>query len=210
MGRKSATNLVNKIKEADFFLSKMLEPHRDLSTAGYLFSAFVSSARSVSFVVQYLGSDCVGFDEWYEKKQSIFKKCQVCGYLLGWRNFTQKTGVVPIASGGYYEGQEDKVKYYFSHQLGETPDIGAEKTVNFYCYLYMLRMIELAHEFFELFESSFHDPAEIRSRILQIDDDSIQQYGVPVFGQSGIEKYIAETPSKKLKMMTEKYRTMAI
>lgn len=103
MRKKTAENLVNKVKEAEYFLANLLSGHKSLSTAGYLFTAFVSSARSISFVIQYLGADCSGFEEWYVGRQENMKACKVSKYLLDWRNHTQKTGVVPVVSGGYSE-----------------------------------------------------------------------------------------------------------
>ena len=205
MRKKTAENLVNKVKETEYFLADLLSGHKSLSTAGYLFAAFVSSARSISFVIQYLGADCSGFDEWYAGRQKEMKTCKVSKYLLDWRNYTQKTGVVPVVSAGYTEGRESIVKYNFSRELGEVPEIGAEKSVNFYCYFYMLRMISLAYDFFERFESHFYDPKDIRNRLQKIDNDSLRQCGKPVFGTQLIEKFVSQTPTKKLAMMRERW-----
>jgi hypothetical protein len=66
---KHFNQIAEKLKEADFFLEKMLSSNRRVDELNYYFSAFASAARSVTFVLQYVGSAVEGFPKWYSEIQ---------------------------------------------------------------------------------------------------------------------------------------------
>ena len=98
-----------KVGEGEYFLKK-LEVSGDLFEVRFLFSAFVSAIRSITFCLQASLSDLEGFKQWYENQQSELRKNQLAKFFLEARNISQKVGVVPISSGSY---NEERVLHYF-------------------------------------------------------------------------------------------------
>jgi hypothetical protein len=78
---KSKTQL--KLQEALFFLEKMEEFYTVNPDFDYYFNAFISSGRSVTFVMQKEYSKIQGFEEWYEnrvlneKENTLLKKLSI-------------------------------------------------------------------------------------------------------------------------------------
>lgn len=62
-----------KIAETHFFYSKLIHDDNKALQKKYYFSAFISSARSITFCIQYVFSDIKGFEEWYKKLITNFK-----------------------------------------------------------------------------------------------------------------------------------------
>ena len=98
-----------KVGEAEFFLNKMASS-KDMFEVRFLFSAFVSAVRSITFCLQATLGDAPDFKEWYELKQDILRKNEIAKFFLEARNVSQKVGVVPISSGSYANG---KALFYF-------------------------------------------------------------------------------------------------
>ncbi|MBI3218270.1 MAG: hypothetical protein HYZ44_02035 [Bacteroidetes bacterium] len=98
-----------KIAESEYFL-KRITRSKDMFEVQFLFSAYVSAMRSVTFCIQASLSDLDGFALWYESKQRELKNDPLAKFFLQARNLSQKVGVVPISSGSYSKG---KALYYF-------------------------------------------------------------------------------------------------
>ena len=202
MTSKSAQNLVNKIYEVDYFLSQLNDCDNKIAKAGYVFSAFVTSARSVSFVIQYLGKDLDGFEKWYEIKQNFLKNCEISRYLLKWRNHTQKTGELPILTSSSNEDMKSNVSFGFSKQLGIAPKFNDSDDVGSLCYYYFLIMLKISYDFLNQFECNFHDSESIKQRLNSIHDNSPD---IKWFTETEIEKIAHTTPAMKVKKLIEKY-----
>ena len=75
-----------KLHETQFFLEK-LRKSDDLSTnACYYFSAFVSSARSVTFVLQATMNDFSDFQTWYKSVQTKLRSNPLAAFFVELRN----------------------------------------------------------------------------------------------------------------------------
>lgn len=152
------------LKEADFFLEKMTSSSRRADELNYYFSAFVSAARSVTFVIQYVGSAIKGFDKWYSNIQERLKNDIVSKYLLEARNESQKTGAQPISYSKVIRlpSGEGRPVYFFSY-VGSTPraevpslDVLSE------CQQQMKNLASIVSEFLDKFESKVWDPSKER------------------------------------------------
>jgi hypothetical protein len=87
----------HKIGEADYFLTKLKETHSWDNEYNYLFSAYVSALRSITFTLQFVMRKYPEFDEWYKIRQERLRKSEVAKSFVEFRNHAQKTGVIPIA-----------------------------------------------------------------------------------------------------------------
>lgn len=161
--------IAEKLKEADFFLEKMVSSNRRVDELNYYFSAFASAARSVTVVLQYVGSSIEGFDEWYSGIRARLGGDIVSKYLLEARNESLKTGIQPISYGLVVKlptGEEDLLHFFSYIGLNppaEVPDIDALST----CRHQMKNLVAIVSEFFERFESVAWNPLTERSDTLK-------------------------------------------
>ncbi|MCG8750560.1 hypothetical protein [Tenacibaculum finnmarkense] len=75
----------------------MKETHSWDNEYNYIFSAYVSSLRSITFTLQFVMRKYPEFDEWYKIRQERLRKSEVAKSFVEFRNHAQKTGVIPIA-----------------------------------------------------------------------------------------------------------------
>lgn len=102
-----------KIGEADYFLDELKDVHPFEPAFNYIFSAYVSALRSITFTLQYVMRKYPDFDEWYVPKQQKLRESKLARAFVELRNHTQKTGIIPIApENSIYEG-----KFYDSTQF---------------------------------------------------------------------------------------------
>ena len=65
----------HKIGEADYFLEELKLTHPHEPKFNYLFSAFISALRSITFTLQYVMTKYPDFDDWYKMRQDKFIIC---------------------------------------------------------------------------------------------------------------------------------------
>lgn len=75
-----------KLYETEFFLEKLRKSDDISAEARYYFSAFVSSARSVTFVLQATMSDFSDFQTWYESARTKLKSDLLASFFVELRN----------------------------------------------------------------------------------------------------------------------------
>jgi hypothetical protein len=68
------TNTRNKLNEASYFLEQMKNKQSDRDAFRYNLSAFLSAARSVTWVMKKEFDKAPGFEKWYEKAQGDMNK----------------------------------------------------------------------------------------------------------------------------------------
>ncbi len=100
-----------KVGEAEYFLKKMFVCWDPIEIR-FLFSAYASAMRSITFCLQATLSDVQGFKNWYQLHQIELKKNHLAKFFLNARNTSQKVGVIPIYSGTLIDG---KILFYFGH-----------------------------------------------------------------------------------------------
>jgi len=94
-----------KIGEADYFLMQLKKTHSWDEEYNYIFSAFVSALRSITFTLQFVMRKYPNFDEWYKIRQERLKKSDLAKSFVEFRNHAQKTGIIPIAKErSFFEG----------------------------------------------------------------------------------------------------------
>src|SRR5882757_11579985 len=88
----------DKLHEADFFLGE-LETAPTFMHARYLFNAFSTAARAVTFVLQSSMHDVPGFDAWYEAQRAHLRSDPVSKFFHRVRTESQKIGTNVVAGG---------------------------------------------------------------------------------------------------------------
>lgn len=103
---KGFYSVANKVGEADYFLDQLKQKAGVANEFGYIFSAFVSAVRSITFSLQAVMSHYPGFDMWYKPRQDKLKKSKMGRYFVKLRNHIQKVGDIPIIhSGSMVDGE---------------------------------------------------------------------------------------------------------
>ena len=93
--------VADKVAEADYFLSQMKLKATDIHELRFLFSAFVSAARSVTFSLQAVMSGYPDFATWYRPRQERLKQSELATFFVDLRNHLQKVGGAPLSHSGY-------------------------------------------------------------------------------------------------------------
>jgi len=88
--------VAQKIGEADYFLEKLKLVSSNEPEFNYLFSAFVSALRSITFSLQYVMTKYPDFDKWYKERQEKLRSSKLAKAFVEFRNQAQKTGIIPI------------------------------------------------------------------------------------------------------------------
>ena len=86
----------DKLREVEFFLSKLCHTTRLSFEADCYFSAFVSAARSVTFAMQASLKDVPGFTDWYENAQKQLKIDPLAPFFVEIRNQVVHVGANPL------------------------------------------------------------------------------------------------------------------
>lgn len=140
-----------KILEAHYFLSKMTGCV-SFPEIEFIFSAFISAARSITFCLQSVLKDLDGFEIWYSHQQQLLKKNSLARFFIEARNLSQKVGVVPI-SGGKTD-QDDQGNITMVHFFERShPDYCNLPTTNVYdsCKSYFMTLLDIVLKCYESF-----------------------------------------------------------
>ena len=110
--------VADKVAEADYFLGRMKETYAEIEEMRFLFSAFVSAARSVTFSLQAVMSGYPDFDSWYQPRQKRLKESRLARFFVDLRNHLQKVGGAPI----FHSGWSRNGKFEWFTEFTPTPD----------------------------------------------------------------------------------------
>ena len=75
------SNVEKKLKEARYFLKRMQETYLIPFEFECNLQAFISSSRSVTFIMQKEYSDKLGFYQWYQKKQDQMRADETLSFF---------------------------------------------------------------------------------------------------------------------------------
>jgi hypothetical protein len=144
-----------KLREADFFVTKMEEIGPEPYPWRFYFSAFVTAARSVTFAMQYSMNDIVGFTEWYSIRQDSLRDDPLSRYLTIVRNEVQKRGTNPVTF--WERGDSGKIEAYFLHWYENLDQMPPDYDVVSACKMHMQTLATLVYEVYRDF-GHFVDP----------------------------------------------------
>lgn len=83
---------VEKLLEAEYFLDRLT--HANGLEFQFELNAFLSASRSVTFVLQKVMSNVLGFARWYSPRQAEMKSDEAMRFFIELRNISQKEGPV--------------------------------------------------------------------------------------------------------------------
>jgi hypothetical protein len=180
----------DKVKEADFFLEKLREVDHNFDEARFYFSAFVSSARSITFVLQSVLADDDRFKSWYEAKQTELKSDPLSRFFLDVRNEVQKRGSSPIGALG--ASKEKTVHYFFIYWYGDAPKGVPDLDVVTACEKYLTSLVRLVYDCYRDFGSTidpqqYYTTENLKRLGLSIDDILEYDLGFPRGWTEGVD-----------------------
>jgi hypothetical protein len=105
-----------RLQEAEYFGLQL--PHHDGVAVNFHLNAFLSAARSVTFLVQKELRHVPGFSTFWKKIQQELSENDSAKFFRDLRNFSQKEGKVRIVG---YGGLMKPRGYQFPRELGNEP-----------------------------------------------------------------------------------------
>jgi len=146
--------VAQKVGEADYFLEKLKNADPMDKEFNYIFSAFVSATRSITFTLQFVMSKYPGFNEWYKIRQDRLRKSKLAKSFVEFRNHAQKTGIIPIATpNSIFEGifYEDTQFYVPTNsEIKEVPD-GNVVDLSEKCLIEVLSVVNECYKDFDVY-----------------------------------------------------------
>jgi hypothetical protein len=173
---RSFSRVLAKRGEAEFFLLQ-LGASWDDRTSNYLFSAFASAARSVTFTLQAVCARLPGFKEWYAHEQSALASDALARFLLEARNEVQKVGLVPIKYRGSALQRTVAGRHYCRRNyrfvaLEKNVALPSGDAVNL-CHRHLVRLSQLVADCYSQFVSHLDPGGDLAAEVQQ-------QLSVPV------------------------------
>ncbi len=112
-----------KVAEANFFLKQLAASEANFFTARCYFSAFVSSARSITFALQAVMKGLDGFTDWYAEHQASLKANSTAHFFHDARTIDQHEGINLVTSGERTRQTDGTpVQRFYFTQLPQDPN----------------------------------------------------------------------------------------
>ena len=169
----------HKLAEADFFLSKIPECGYEFFGVRCYVSAFVSSARSVTFALQSVLGKEPGFDAWYADRRSRLRDDPIARFFHEFRRVNQHIGDNLVGGGG--GGQNGPILHWF-RPTADIPEV-PEGDVETVCRSYMVVVTSLVYDCYVGFgphiDAKQRYTDEYFSRIGKNIEDAEEEIGLP-------------------------------
>ncbi|MBW4423328.1 MAG: hypothetical protein KME50_02395 [Nostoc desertorum CM1-VF14] len=146
--------VVDKVAETDYFLDMLKNKQDSYQEFKYIFSAFASAARSITFCLQAVMSKYPGFNEWYPQQQEKLKSSNLAKYFVELRNQVQKTGNIPITHSGFFGGQPLEIVYSYRFEFAKdlnVKDIPDGEVLQL-CHNYFTEVLEIICKCYRKFD----------------------------------------------------------
>ncbi len=144
----------HKIGEADYFLEELKLAHPYEPKFNYIFSAYVSALRSITFTLQFVMTKYPGFDAWYKLRQEKLRSSKLAKAFVEFRNQAQKTGIIPIApEQSLFEGIFYTTTQFYiptNSELKEVPD-GNVIELSEKCLIEVLTIVAECYKDFDIY-----------------------------------------------------------
>lgn len=144
---KSLILVEERIFEANYF-ARRLSRAKNGDSFGYELNAFLSAARSVTFLLQKEMASVPGFGAWYEDQRRLLKGDPAASFFLNLRNFSQKEGKVPLI-GCQIVGR--RWTYRFAGRAEPVPQILLHRDVSDCCREHVAKLARLILDFSQVF-----------------------------------------------------------
>lgn len=130
-----------RLLEANFFVSRFRRADPD--TAGYFLNAYLSSARSVTFLLQKELAHVKGFREWWEAQRLILAGDKAARFFLELRNFSQKAGRVSLFGSRKGQGRSATWTYRFVGKQVPLPEELLSTDVSDACSMHLAKLARI-------------------------------------------------------------------
>jgi hypothetical protein len=163
-----------KLLEAEYFMRQLSRSRGH--DHGFELNAFLSAARSVTFLIQKEMSKVPGFVDWWNARREEMREDKAMRFFLELRNYSQKEGRVAILGQGSTTG-------YWAHWFASghiiVPECLREVEVADACRMHLARLARLTLQLADAFPawSCPHralTPEGIRTLALDLDDLDIE------------------------------------
>jgi len=186
------SKVMEKLLEAEFFFEKMKSVESDTLQLRFYFSAFISAARSVTFVLQDAMGDISGFKEWYSDKREKLKQDPLAWFLHNRRTEAIHKGNTDIGLGVLSSTADGRLvlKCYFTKSIQKRHYKPVEIDVVSASYKYLNLIRELVNKCKVDFASEIDPDAaltleNLREKNMSIEDIE-EQLGFPRGWTEGI------------------------
>jgi hypothetical protein len=179
MSQRSFSLVDHKVAEAEFFLVKLGACGLEFFAARCYASAFVASARSITFALQAVLCDADGFAEWYATQQERLRTDRTARFFHQFRTVNQHIGDNLVSGGSVGPGRP--VMYWFqpSHDVREVP----ADDVMTACAKYFRALLEVVFDcyvcFGPLIDAHQRYTAEYYASIGKGIEDAEEEFGIP-------------------------------
>jgi hypothetical protein len=111
-----------KVAEANFFLGCLEQAGTNFFKARCYFSAYVASARSITYAIQASISDVPGFDQWYGVQQARLRGNPLSRFFHEARVQDHHVGVNLVAGGSsIHSPSGPRITYHFASTGTDVP-----------------------------------------------------------------------------------------
>lgn len=115
----SLMRVEERLLEANYFAGRLARLRGENHC--YELNAFLSAARSVTFLIQRELSKVPGFMAWWETQRRVLGEDAAASFFLELRNFSQKQGRVSVVGSGNRRGGRTRWTYYFAGTADPVP-----------------------------------------------------------------------------------------
>lgn len=115
----SLLRVEERLLEANYFAGRLARLRGE--NYGYELNAFLSAARSVTFLIQKELSKVPGFMAWWETQRRVLGDDAAASFFLELRNFSQKQGRVSVIGSAGRHGGRSRWTYYFAGTVDPVP-----------------------------------------------------------------------------------------
>ncbi len=171
----------SKVAEANFFLKSLKEAGSDFFKVRCYFSAFVSSARAITYAIQASIGDLPGFDEWYAKQQESLRSNPLARFFHEARVADHHRGV-NLVSGGEAISDADglRILHYFATTGTGVPPPNTDVATA--CFDYLTALIAIVYACYSQFgeligPEQYYTEEVFASRGLTIEDAEEDVFG---------------------------------
>jgi hypothetical protein len=146
-----------KIGEADYFLTQLKKTHSWDEEYNFIFSAYVSALRSITFTLQFVMKKYPNFNEWYEIRQERLRKSDLAKSFVTFINHAQKTGIIPIAKErSFFEGIFYDTDQFYIPTNSEIKNVPSGSVIELseQCLIEILEIIDECYKDFDVLHKS--------------------------------------------------------
>ena len=173
-----------KVAEANFFLGCLEEAGANFFKARCYFSAYISSARSITYAIQASIKEVPGFEEWYDHHQEILRRDPLSRFFHEARVQDHHVGLNLVAGGSLIHSQSGPRNLYHFASTG-TMALPPEDDVVEACKKNLASLVALVYDCYRHFGDLINPHHYYTKECFEKNGLSIEDAEEEVFGFRG-------------------------